>query len=198
MAHEPGTPTDKDALGRRHRRTALFCGAFVASMVGAAYAAVPLYDLFCRTTGFGGTTQVASSAPAKTGTRTVNVRFDGNVAPGLNWEFRPVERQMTVRVGETNLAFFEARNLSSSESWGTATYNVSPNQTGAYFNKIHCFCFDEQRLAAGERIEMPVQFFVDPDFAKDDEMKGVNTITLSYTFFATKPPAKQAGLQPRD
>jgi cytochrome c oxidase assembly protein subunit 11 len=198
MADGAGAPHPDDAMGRRHRRTALFCGAFVASMVGAAYAAVPLYDLFCRTTGFGGTTQVATAAPAKAGTRTVNVRFDGNVAPGLNWEFRPVERQMTVRVGETNLAFFEARNLSSSPSWGTATYNVTPNQTGAYFNKIHCFCFDEQQLAAGERIEMPVQFFVDPSFAEDGEMKGVNTITLSYTFFAAKPPAKQAALQPRD
>jgi cytochrome c oxidase assembly protein subunit 11 len=187
----------RDDLQRSHRRIALYCGVFVVSMVGAAYAAVPLYDLFCRATGFGGTTQVADSAPDVIKERTVRVRFDANVAPGLDWDFRPVQREMVVRVGETNLAFYRAQNRSGKEGWGTATYNVTPDVTGGYFNKIHCFCFDQQKLAAGEQLDMPVQFFVDPAFADDKEMDKVTTITLSYTFFASKPPAQQAGLGSR-
>ncbi|MGQ4275264.1 cytochrome c oxidase assembly protein [Terrihabitans sp. B22-R8] len=198
MANQPVSDQDRQAqLQRRHRRTALYCGIFVASMVGAAYAAVPLYDLFCRATGFGGTTQVAQAAPDAVHSRTVRVRFDANVAPGLDWGFRPVQREMVVRVGEANLAFFEARNRSGKDSWGTATYNVTPDTTGAYFNKIQCFCFDQQQLTANEKLDMPIQFFVDPSFLEDAEMDNVNTITLSYTFFAAQPPAKQAGLAKR-
>lgn len=197
MERRRDTPSANSAPARSHRRVALLCGVFVTAMVGAAYAAVPLYDMFCRATGFGGTTKVASAAPSGALERTVKVRFDANVAPGLDWDFQPVQREMTVRVGESNLAFFRARNRSGEDSWGTATYNVTPQTTGAYFSKIHCFCFDEQQLAAGESLDMPVQFFVDPSFVEDDGMDRVNTITLSYTFFAAKPPAKQAGLAPR-
>jgi cytochrome c oxidase assembly protein subunit 11 len=197
VERRPDQPSASPGIDRSHRRIALYCGVFVAAMVGAAYASVPLYDMFCKATGFGGTTQVANAAPQKAAARTVKVRFDANVAPGLDWEFQPVQREMTVRVGEANLAFFRARNRSAADTWGSATYNVTPEVTGAYFSKIHCFCFDEQHLAANESLDMPVQFFVDPSFVEDDGMDRVNTITLSYTFFAAKPPAKQAGLQPR-
>jgi len=162
-------------------------------MVGAAYAAVPLYEMFCKVTGFGGTTQVATAAPAHSLERTIRVRFDANVAPGLAWDFAPAQREMEVRVGETALAFFRARNRSGREQSGTATYNVTPEVTGAYFSKMHCFCFEQQTLAAGEQADMPVQFFVDPSIADDASLNGVSTITLSYTFFASQPPAVVAG-----
>jgi cytochrome c oxidase assembly protein subunit 11 len=178
------------ALARRHARVALACGAFVAGMVGAAYAAVPLYDWFCRTTGFGGTPIVAASAPAAPIGRRITVRFDANVASGLPWDFAPETREVEVAVGETKLAHYAARNHWSGPTVGTATYNVSPPQAGAYFNKLQCFCFTEQRLAAGERMDMPVAFFVDPEIDKDPELKSLQHITLSYTFFPAKKPAK--------
>jgi cytochrome c oxidase assembly protein subunit 11 len=181
--------TEGTALARRHARVALACGAFVAGMVGMAYAAVPLYDWFCRTTGFGGTPLIASTAPAKIYDRTIRVTFDANVAAGLGWTFAPETRSVDVRIGETRLVHYAAKNDWSEMSVGTATYNVSPPQAGAYFNKMQCFCFTEQRLAAGERLEMPVAFFIDPAILKDPELKSLKQITLSYTFFPAKTAA---------
>src|SRR5690606_30976365 len=146
-----------------HKLVAAACFVFVGAMLGAAYAAVPLYDLFCRVTGFGGTPLVATSAPERALERTIRVRFDGSVAAGLGWEFRPVQREMEVKIGETALAFYRAKNVSGRDQWGTAAYNVTPGVTGGYFNKIHCFCFEKQHLKVGEEVDMPVQFFIDPE-----------------------------------
>lgn len=191
------TDNRKD-IQRRHNRTAIACVVFVFSMVGASFAAVPLYDMFCRVTGYGGTPQVASDHADRKLDRTIRIRFDSNVAPGLNWEFVPVQREMTVRIGETHLAFYRAKNRGQQASWGTATYNVTPDLTGSYFNKMHCFCFEKQELAAGEEMEMPVQFYVDPAMADDPELDRVGTITLSYTFYSAKPDAvAQTGAKPK-
>ena len=156
--------------------------AVVAGMVGLSYASVPLYRLFCQVTGYGGTTQRATAGADHTLDRAIVVRFDGNIA-GLPWDFRPEVQQLTVKLGETALVNFFAENTSTSPTVGTATFNVQPEIAGAYFNKIECFCFTEQKLQAGERAEFPVQFFVSPDLADDRELKGTRTITLSYTFF---------------
>jgi cytochrome c oxidase assembly protein subunit 11 len=181
------------APDNNHRLVAAACGVFVVSMLGAAYAAVPLYEMFCKVTGFGGTPQIASTAPAKTTDRIIRVRFDSNVAAGLGWEFRPVQREMDVKVGETALAFYRTKNISGHGQWGSASYNVTPEVTGAYFTKMHCFCFEKQHLRAGEEVDMPVQFFIDPSMVDDKTLDGVKTITLSYTFFAAEPPAQVAG-----
>ena len=179
------------ALARRHARVGLACGVFVACMVGAAYAAVPLYDWFCRTTGFGGTPLVATVAPDRVLDRKITVTFDANVDPSLAWRFGPEQRSVEVKVGETKLVHYAATNEWSEATSGTASYNVSPPQAGAYFNKMQCFCFTEQKLAAGERIDMPVAFFIDPAIAEDPELKNLKEITLSYTFF----PSRKAGGQ---
>jgi cytochrome c oxidase assembly protein subunit 11 len=180
-------------LRRRHLRVALYCSVFVAAMVGMSFAAVPLYDLFCRTTGFGGTPLVAKSAPAQSIERKIMVRFDANVAPGLGWSFAPEQREVELKVGDTQLVHYVAKNLAARASVGTASYNVSPPVAAGYFNKIQCFCFTEQRLAAGEQLEMPVVFFIDPAIDKDAELAGIKEITLSYTFFpAQKKPAPVA------
>jgi cytochrome c oxidase assembly protein subunit 11 len=173
-------------LARRHARVALALGTFVAAMVGVAYASVPLYDWFCRTTGFGGTPLVATSAPAAPLDRRIQIRFDSNVAGGLPWDFTPETRVVEVAIGETRLVHYVARNAGNDSSVGTATYNVSPPQAGAYFNKLQCFCFTDQRLAAGEVMDMPVAFFVDPEIVKDPDLKGLQSITLSYTFFPVR------------
>lgn len=173
-------------LSRRNRILACACVGFVGVMVAAAYAAVPLYRIFCQVTGFGGTTQVSNAAPteipAEAKDRLVTVRFDGNVNSRLPWAFEPVQREVTVKVGEQTLAFYRAKNLSDKPLTGTASFNVSPPIAGAYFDKIACFCFSEQTLQPGETVDMPVSFYVDPTVVKDHEMDGV-TITLSYTFF---------------
>jgi cytochrome c oxidase assembly protein subunit 11 len=178
------------ALARRHARIGLACGAFVAGMVAAAYASVPLYDWFCRTTGFGGTPLVAASAPAQALDRRIRIRFDSNVAAGLPWDFKPETREVEIAVGETRLVHYTARNDWSESTVGTASYNVSPPQAGAYFNKLQCFCFTDQRLAAGESMDMPVAFFVDPEIVNDPDLKSLKSITLSYTFFPSKKPPK--------
>lgn len=174
------------ASPRRNRILAYTCVGFVGVMVAAAYAAVPLYRIFCQVTGFGGTTQVSKAAPteipAEAKDRRVTVRFDGNVNSRLPWAFEPVQREVTVKVGEQTLAFYRAKNLSDKPLTGTASFNVSPPIAGAYFDKIACFCFSEQTLQPGETIDMPVSFYIDPTVVKDHEMDGV-TITLSYTFF---------------
>jgi cytochrome c oxidase assembly protein subunit 11 len=171
---------------------ALVCVAL--GMVGAAYAAVPLYDLFCRVTGFGGTTRVADALPERVGERIVTVRFNADVDPRLPWAFQPVEREMQVTVGESGLAVYQARNMAARRTVGTATYNVSPAKAGPYFNKVQCFCFTEQQLAAGASVDMPVSFFVDPAIEDDPNLRDVKTITLSYTFFPDEQAAARLQL----
>ena len=179
-------------------RTATGTVAVVAVMASLGWAAVPLYDLFCRVTGFGGTTQVGTGPSDLILDRTITVRFDASRERGFPWEFRPVERSHTLRIGETGIAFYEAYNPTDRPIAGTASYNVTPYSTGSYFIKIACFCFTEQTLAAGESMDMPVVFFLDPDLEKDERMRGVADVTLSYTFFAakTQPKAGAAQLQP--
>lgn len=174
---------------RRDLAVAAACGAFVALMVGASYAAVPLYDWFCRTTGFAGRPQVARLAPAEVTDRKITVRFDSNIAPGLPWKFEPEQRAIDVRLGEVVTVFYSVTNLAARETAGQAAYNVAPLTTGAYFQKINCFCFTEQRMGPGERREMPVVFYVDPALAQDAEQNDLNTITLSYTFYPLRAPA---------
>ena len=157
--------------------------ALVVVMGALSWAAVPFYSWFCRVTGFAGTTSVATAAPGQVLDETVRVRFDSNVAPGMGWTFRPVEREMTVRIGETALAFYEAVNTSDETVTGTASYNVSPDAAGYFFEKIECFCFTEQTLKPGERVEMPLTFFVSPDMVDDRDAGRIRDITLSYTFF---------------
>lgn len=176
--------------------TAALCGVFVAGMVGMSFAAVPLYRIFCQVTGFGGTTQQADSAPATQLDREITIRFDGNVANGLGWSFRPRERQVKLKVGEIGEVAFIAENRTDSLTAGTAAFNVTPNSAGAYFNKIACFCFTEQVLEPGETVDMPVQFFVDPAIADDSELDYITTITLSYTFFPADPPANSVAAAP--
>ena len=174
------------------------CGAFVAPMVGASYASVPLYDWFCQTTGFGGTTQVAEQAPDQMLDRTITVRFDANVGARPAWKFEPEQNEIKVRIGEVATVHYKVANEAAREITAQASYNVSPPQVGAYFNKIDCFCFTEQRLKPGETREMPVVFYVDPAIAKDRDQDDLNTITLSYTFYrqrrsAREPVARDAG-----
>ena len=177
---------DHSAPKPRHGRVAFVCCGVVAAMIGASYAAVPLYDMFCRVTGYGGTTQIATAAPKAALERTMTIRFDGNVAHGLDWTFGPETTSVTVKVGETKLALYKAKNVSDKPITATATYNVAPNQTGAYFSKIQCFCFTEQTLQPGEEIDMPVAFFIDPSIAENRELDDIGEITLSYTFFPAK------------
>lgn len=175
-------------------RTAIYLISVVATMASLSFAAVPFYDWFCRTTGFGGTTGVATEAPDTVLDRTVRVRFDASTERGMPWEFHPVQREMTVRIGENVLAFYEAYNPSIRTVGGTASYNVTPDAAGGYFQKIACFCFTEQVLKPGERVQMPVSFFVDPEMLKDPEGQFVQEITLSYTFYETPLPETQAAL----
>jgi len=176
---------------------AFACGAFVALMVGAAYAAVPLYSWFCRTTGFGGTTQVATSAPAtEIAGRTVTVRFDSNVAPGLPWSFEPERHTIDVKLGQVVTVYYSVTNESARTTTAQAGYNVTPPTVGIYFEKINCFCFTQQTMKPGEKREMAVVFYVDPKLAKDSEQDTLKNITLSYTFYPVHPltlPPAQAG-----
>jgi cytochrome c oxidase assembly protein subunit 11 len=181
-------PSVRRTSRRRDVVVAAACGAFVAVMLGAAYAAVPLYNWFCRTTGFGGTTQVSTAPPAQMLGRTVTVRFDANVAPGLPWRFVPEKNSIDVRIGEMLTVNYSVTNLAARDTVGQASYNVTPPTTGAYFQKINCFCFTEQSMKAGETREMPVVFYVDPALAQDAEQDGLNTITLSYTYFPVRQP----------
>ena len=184
MTEQP-TPT----LRRRDIIVAVSCGLCVAAMVGAAYAAVPFYDWFCRTTGFNGTTQVATSGPSGTIDRKVTVRFDANVGPGLPWSFQPEQNAIEVKLGEVVTIFYSVTNQAARTTSGQAAYNVTPLTVGSYFQKINCFCFTEQTMAPGEKREMPVVFYVDPALAKDSENDTLKTITLSYTFFPVRDPA---------
>lgn len=177
-------------LEHRNRRTMLLAFGAALAMLGLGYAAVPLYDLFCRVTGFGGTTQVASDADAdlaaqmaaSAGGTVYSVRFDANTARNMPWEFKPVQVTDRVAIGQRDMAFYTARNNSDEPITGTATFNVEPEQAGRYFNKIQCFCFTEQTLQPGQEIRMPVLYYVDPAALEDPNMEGVEQITLSYTF----------------
>nr|WP_306265260.1 cytochrome c oxidase assembly protein [Pararhizobium sp. IMCC3301] len=186
-------PGNEQALKRR-RLTAAACGVFLASMLGVSYAAVPLYNLFCKVTGYGGTTQIAQTGADRILDRKITIRFDANVAGGLAWSFKPTERSMVLQIGETGQATYRFSNTGAAPSVGTSTFNVTPQSAGAYFNKLECFCFTEQALAAGESVELPVVFFIDPAMVEDKDLEHVNTITLSYTFFpaagGTAPVAK--------
>jgi cytochrome c oxidase assembly protein subunit 11 len=191
MVTQTDQPHHNSRLARRRDvLVAAACGAFVAGMVGMAYAAVPLYDWFCRTTGFNGTTQVATAGPSGMLDRTITVRFDANIGPGLPWKFVPERNAVTVRIGEVLTVNYIATNESARETAGTAAYNVAPLNLGAYFQKINCFCFEEQRLKPGEKREMPVVFYVDPALAKDPDAQDLDTITLSYTFYPQREPQR--------
>lgn len=170
-------------LKAKNRRILVGLTVVVAAMIGMSYAAVPLYDLFCRVTGFGGTTQVASAPSAKTADRVMKIRFDASLSNTMPWNFQPVQREMSLQVGKTGIAFYRAENQSKQTVVGTATFNVTPLKAGIYFSKIDCFCFKEQRLKSGEKVDMPVTFFVGPEIMKDRNLDDVDTITLSYTFF---------------
>src|SRR3974390_1211810 len=180
-----GAPVNHNAKKppRRDVLVAACCGAVVAGMVGASYASVPLYNWFCKTTGFGGTTQVSERAPEQILGRTVTIRFDSNVSPGLPWRFEPEQNEIQVRIGEVATVHYKVVKEAAREIVGQASYNVSPPTVGAYFDKINCFCFTEQRLKAGETREMAVVFYVDPAIVRDTEQDHLSNITLSYTFF---------------
>lgn len=176
------------------KKTAAQLVGVVVLMGSLSYAAVPFYDWFCRVTGFGGTTNQAEAGSDVILDRTMKIRFDASVEAGMPWEFKPVERQMEIRIGETGLAFYEAYNPTDQVIAGTASYNVTPYSAGGYFTKIQCFCFEMQVLQPGERVQMPVTFYVDPEIVDDREGKYVHEITLSYTFHVTDLPEEQAAL----
>jgi cytochrome c oxidase assembly protein subunit 11 len=177
---------------RRHSILALSLVGLVAGMVGLSFASVPLYRVFCQVTGYGGVPQRAEKAPGEVLDRTVTIRFDGNVDRSLPWTFAPVQQTMDVKIGETALAFFKASNNSSVPVSGRAIFNVSPELAGRYFTKIECFCFKQQTLAAGQTVDMPVTFFVDPKFVDDEDTKDISEITLSYTFYRSDEPNQPA------
>ncbi len=177
---------------RRNVKVGLAAFAFALFMLGLGYASVPLYRIFCQVTGFGGTPQIASEAQAATVSatnRTISIRFDSNIDRDVPWKFEPEKTTQTVKVGERYMAFFIARNNSDQPVTGQASYNVEPEQTAPYFNKIQCFCFTEQTLKPREEVRMPVTFYVDPALLKDDNAKDVEQITLSYTFHRLKEPS---------
>jgi cytochrome c oxidase assembly protein subunit 11 len=192
----PSAPQTEYKRPRRRRNglVAAACFCAVIGMTAMAYAAVPLYQLFCQVTGYGGTAQRVEVVADRVLERTIVVRFDANVAAGLRWKFKPVQRQITVRLGETANISYLARNTSARAGAASATFNVTPDIAGVYFNKLECFCFTEQKLAGGAEILMPVVFYVDPDLADDPDLAHVRTITLSYTFFASGPTPKDGNL----
>ncbi len=180
-------------LQRSNRTLAVACLVFFACMIGAAYASVPLYRIFCQVTGYAGTTRRVEQYSDTILDKTIHVRFDANTVGGLPWDFKPAQREVTLRIGETTTVYFEAHNLSDRETYGRASFNVAPGLAGAYFNKVECFCFTDTTLKPGEDLKMPVVFFVDPDIVKDPDMKDATTITLSYTMFPIEKPARTAG-----
>jgi cytochrome c oxidase assembly protein subunit 11 len=181
-------PSRKPRL-TRDALVASICGFVVVLMVGASYAAVPFYNWFCRVTGFNGTTQVATSAPSSGPlARKIAVRFDANVGPGLPWKFEPEQTEIEIPIGQVVTVYYTVTNQAARTTSGQAAYNVAPLTVGAYFQKINCFCFTEQTMAPGEKREMPVVFYVDPALAADSENDGLNTITLSYTFYPVRDP----------
>jgi cytochrome c oxidase assembly protein subunit 11 len=176
----------------RNRRTGALLALFAACMVGLAFASVPLYRWFCQVTGFDGTTQrvdaIAAAAVTPVKGRSVSVRFDANVSPSLPWEFRPVDTQRNVTIGQRSMAVFTAKNRTDHPITGRAVFNVSPTQAGKYFNKVQCFCFTEQTLRPGQEVQMPVVFYVDPAMLSDPDANDITEITLSYTFYPVEQP----------
>jgi cytochrome c oxidase assembly protein subunit 11 len=187
-------PTAEGTLERRNRHTMLMAFTAALAMLALGFAAVPLYRLFCQVTGFGGTTQVATESEADLaaqlgasgGARDISIRFDANTGTDMPWAFEPVQHTDRVSIGQRDMAIYLARNNSTEEITGTATFNVEPEQAGRYFNKIQCFCFTEQTLRPGQQVRMPVIYFVDPAMLDDPDMEGVQQITLSYTFHRAK------------
>lgn len=174
------------------KKTAALLAGVAAVMLSLSFAAVPFYNWFCRVTGYAGTTSVAAQGADEVLDQTVKIRFDASLEAGMPWEFRAVQPSMELRIGETGLAFFEAYNPTDKAVGGQASYNVTPDQSGGYFTKIECFCFTEQILQPGERVQMPVSFYVDPSIVKDPEASLIKEITLSYTFHVADIPQKQA------
>ncbi len=198
-------PAIDSARDRSNRLVAGICVAFFAGMVGMSYAAVPLYEMFCQVTGYGGTTQRVTQYSDTILDRKITIRFDANTSGGLPWQFQPVERSIDIRIGETVQANYRAENLFGTASSGRATFNVTPELAGAYFNKVECFCFTDTELKPGQSMDMPVVFYVDPEIVDVPELKNVRTITLSYTFFPTggdrpvaSAPAAKAGTAGND
>jgi cytochrome c oxidase assembly protein subunit 11 len=176
---------------KRMAWTAGVAVAVVAAMTGLAFAAVPLYDAFCKLTGYGGTTQEAAAAPSQILDQRIEVRFDSNIAPGVPIEFAPQQTAESLRIGETGLAFYRIHNTSNEPVTVRATYNVTPHEAGQYFAKLECFCFQDRVLAPGEEAELPVVFFVDPEIASDPDTREIGTLTLSYTYFRSTTPQAQ-------
>lgn len=189
-----------DRLRRRNRRVLGSLFGLVLGMIGLTYASVPLYSLFCAVTGFGGTTQRAEAAAARVVDRKIAIRFNADTNSALPWSFKPEQKELVLKLGETGFAAYRAENRGAKPTVGTAVYNVTPDKAGAYFNKMQCFCFTEQILEPGQVVDMPVVFFVDPSMADDPNMDDVTTITLSYTFFRAKDGearlAQQAAVPP--
>jgi cytochrome c oxidase assembly protein subunit 11 len=194
-------PEHDNGKQSRHGVVALALAGLVATMLGLAFASVPLYRLFCQATGYGGVPQRADRAPNEILDRTIRIRFDANVDRSLPWTFLPDQRVMDVKIGDTALAFFKATNNTDAAVTGRAVFNVAPELAGRYFTKIECFCFKQQTLAAHASAEMPVTFFVDPKIVDDEDTKSISEITLSYTFYrsdkepgiAAAPPAGNSG-----
>ncbi|MCW5681760.1 MAG: cytochrome c oxidase assembly protein [Xanthobacteraceae bacterium] len=180
-------------VSKRARFTAAIAIGVVAGMTALAFAAAPLYDAFCRLTGYGGTTQTAAAAPAQVLDRRVEVRFDANIAPELPVAFAPAQRSQRLRIGETGLAFYRLRNNSDAPVSVVATFNVTPHAAGQYFAKLECFCFQDRLLAPGEEAELPVVYFVDPEIMADRDAREIETITLSYTYFRATGGAARRG-----
>ena len=169
--------------------------ALTAVMIGVSFAAVPLYRLFCQATGYDGTPKRVDAASARTLDREITVRFDANISSALGWNFQPAQREMRLKLGENALAFYRAVNMSATPLTGTASFNVTPEIAGSYFSKVECFCFTEQHLAAGQKVDLPISFFIDPAIANDPDAGAIQEITLSYTFFkANKPDASAAAV----
>ncbi|PWS37865.1 cytochrome c oxidase assembly protein [Falsiroseomonas bella] len=180
-------------VARRNRRVAGAAFGVVFGMVGVSFAAVPLYDLFCRVTGFGGTPMIGQQAPAAPGDFVVTVRFNANTQPQLPWRFEPAQPSVQLRVGEEAMGFYHARNLSDRPATGISTYNVTPEVVGKYFHKTACFCFEEQTLEPGQQVDMPLAFWVDPRIAEDPNTRGIRTITVNYTFHRSLHDAERSG-----
>ncbi|WP_414475051.1 cytochrome c oxidase assembly protein [Microvirga sp. M2] len=179
MAEAPNTQ-------RKMHRTAFACFGVAVGMVGLAYASVPLYDLFCKVTGFDGTPVVRANNASQVVDRTISVRFDANVSPALSWRFAPEKPEVQVKLGETTTVYYKVTNTGDKPATGIATYNVQPDLAGSYFSKLECFCFTEQTLQPGETLESAVVFYVDPRLAQDTDVKDLTSITLSYTYFPSK------------
>ncbi|MBY5586726.1 cytochrome c oxidase assembly protein [Rhizobium leguminosarum] len=185
MSENAATPKKQ---GRNNGAVVMMCLSFVFGMGAMSYAAVPLYRIFCQVTGYNGTTQRVDQVSSVVLDRTMRVTFDANVAPGLQWDFKPVEREVNPKIGETIQVNFTAENRSNETQRGQAVFNVTPGEAGVYFNKVQCFCFTETDLKPGEKLDMPVVFYIDPEIVKAVESKNIHTITLSYTFYPKEGP----------